>query len=836
MFLTLSTQNVEKIHYLQSVIILLIFRKCPYNCETCNFGTTSLPHLKDHMMLHKTGASAQPHVPAARIKHRKSLEPARTTRARSTEERRRSESAVARKTEDQTNEANKIESETVNDNVSKEKVNDVRKLGTVRQKSTVQNDKSESSMDDIEEKEIQENNENGQKACKIMERRGSGRGRGRGRPRRSSLRSSGRVSPRSPGRCSPRSPGQSPARAASVTYDDDLELEDETEMTSEIVMDTTENEANHEPRELEKAESSSRSPRSRCRTRKISKTVAAELANNTAIEHEEESVVPAKRPRRRSTPIGVDEQDMKVTGTREPKVPLHQNVIDTEHTSDAASFDMTHDDEEEDENEDEELDDVDQHIDTSSCSVSEDSVVKCKFCPFTVQAGDEKAQLNLRKHEQYHFRKLKYSCKHCTYSSGRLLVIKKHLEVLHADLSGLVIQKPMSSVKFHGKKIKMSFSFIKKNAFFKPLGLASRKALAIEKVEKDIGPDSKAHNHHTRAGGKRVSPRAKAMCPSCGPDGKGDGKRNHTCQQASGSDDDKIDVGEETNENADLDSTLSPASKRIRIEDTKQETLVVYGELGKKIGLKCHHCPFQLPWNHGVTSRMHAHEACHFRTSQFECTLCGWNGGNIIAARKHMVVHPEAKPTDLLKRWGKQFKGPKGTTEGSIALRRKASQISGRRNVAATNIEIIKSLTQKARIIKANTLKTPGKYGNNTVGALLQRKRDDNIGFKPVGKTIKEILNLKGENTQDSLPVQQMVSILSPTKDVAGSAKTVRALLDQSRKPVVDPSKQHVTKLTALTVPKNEGTNGTYLQCQYCPFKVRHIETSLDFTEATIID
>ena len=697
----------------------------------------------------------------------------------------------------------------------------VPEMGMSVQKTTVPNDNSESSMalagKNGEANEVQEGFEGSEMPCKIIERRGSGRGRGRGRPpgRRSSVRSSGRVSPRSPR--SPRSPGRSPARAASIS--NDHEFVDHSGMAGELTMDVTEKSEN-ESEALEKAESPSRSPRSRYKTRKISKTVAAELANNTAIEHEEETVVPAKRPRRRSTPVGIDEP-MNMTGTQESHVPIHHNLIDTEDASETAIFDMLHDDEDEDENEDEELDDVDQHMDTAACNVAEDTVVKCKFCPFTVQAGDEKAQLNLRKHEQHHFRKSKYSCKHCAYSSGRLLVIKKHLEVLHSDASGLVIQRPQSSVKFTGKKIKMSFSFIKKNAFFKPLGLASRKALALEKVEKDTGPDSKAHNHHTRAGGKRVSPRAKATCPCCVPDGKGDGRRNHNCLQAGGSDEDKIDVGEETNENADLDSTLSPATKRIRMEDSKQETLVVYGELGKKVGLKCHHCPFQLPWNHGVTSRMHAHEACHFRTSQFECTLCGWNGGNIIAGRKHMTVHPDAKSSDLLKRWGKQFKSTSGTTDGSIAARRKASHLSGCRNVAATNMEIMKSLTQKARIIKANTLKCPGKYGNNTVGALLQRKRDETIGFKPVGKTIKEILNLKGETTkQNSLPVQQMVSILSPTKDVVGSAKTVRALLDQTRnvQTVGSPNKPHVT---LVSLPKYDGANDTYLQCPYCPYKVR---------------
>ena len=306
------------------------------------------------------------------------------------------------------------------------------------------------------------------------------------------------------------------------------------------------------------------------------------------------------------------------------------------------------------------------------------------------------------------------------------------------------------------------------------------------------------------------------MCPCCLSDGRGDGKRNHSCPQAS-------DNEEEDNKNEDFRSTLSPEGGRCQMEESKQNSLVIYGELGKKLALQCHHCPFQLPWNHGVTSRMHAHEACHFRTSQFGCRLCGWNAGNIMVARKHMTLHPDAKPSDLIKKWGKRYKPKSGPGEGSVGTRRKASQISSRKSISATNIEIIKNLTQKARIIKANTPKSPAKYGSNTVGALLQRKRAQHVEIKIAGKTIKEILNLKGERVQeDSLSMQQTANLASATKDLARSAKTVRALLDRSKNAQVvgDPSKPHVTRMTAVSVPKKDGTNETYLQCQYCPFRV----------------
>ena len=449
---------------------------------------------------------------------------------------------------------------------------------------------------------------------KIKERRGSGIGRGRGRGRRSSVKSPGRMSPRSPSRYSPRSPGRSVAAAASAPSESDTSYAHDWELRNKSTTDATEM---NDVQTSEKTESPTRSPRSRCRARKISKTVAAELANNTAIEHEYDGEIPAKRPRRKSTSAAEEDHDNNFSEhLARPQHKMHRNIIEHEATSDAAS--MSQDDDDDEENE------VDQHIDLFSNDVNE-SVVKCNHCPFTVKAEDKKAQIILEKHKQNHFRMSKYSCKHCTYSSGRLLVIKKHLEVLHGDPSGLIIQKPKSSVKFTGKRIKMSFSFIKKNAFFKPLPSVSRKTPMAEKVGNEAGSDSKLHD--TRTGGKRVSPRAKTACPCCVPDNTGDGKRNHNCTLANGSDDDKIDVGEESNENADLDSTLSPASKRVRIEETKLDPLITYDELGKKKGLKCHHCPFELPWNHGVTSRIHAHEACHFRTSQYECTVCGWNAG-----------------------------------------------------------------------------------------------------------------------------------------------------------------------------------------------------------------
>ena len=218
----------------------------------------------------------------------------------------------------------------------------------------------------------------------------------------------------------------------------------------------------------------------------------------------------------------------------------------------------------------------------------------------------------------------------------------------------------------------MSFSFIKKNAFFKPLGLPAKK-VATEKVTNENKGDSKQHDTRSRV--RRISPKAKTACSCCVSDSSGDGQKNHTCTHCNGSDDDRIDVGEESTENADLDSTLSPASKRVRIEETKLDPLITYDEIGKKKGLKCHHCPFELPWNHGVTSRMHAHEACHFRSSQYECTLCGWNGGNVLAAKKHMTIHPEAKDADLVKKWGKDFKDKNNTTKARFFPRKKNRKV-----------------------------------------------------------------------------------------------------------------------------------------------------------------
>ena len=750
------------------------------------------------MLLHEEGSNIPAAASQPKLKERKLPEPTRTTRARSTDERRKSEicqgmAACNREVKEKGN-------DTSEELLPGENSDEQRKR-TVS--TTAKDNELETSTVAAESIKTDKDSPN-ESTEKIKERRGSGIGRGRGKGRRSSVKSSGRMSPRSPGRCSPRSPGRSAATAAAtvVPSEGNTDHTHHSEQASESTTDATEI---NDAQASEKTESPTRSPRSRCRARKISKTVAAELANNTAIEHEDEGEIPAKRPRRKSTPAAEDDYDADISETlTKPQHKLHRNIIEHEATSDAAS--MSHDDDDDEENEDEELDDVDQHIDLFSNDVN---VVKCDHCPFTVKAEDEKAQIKLKKHEQNHFRKSKYSCKHCTYSSGRLLAIKKHLEVLHGDPSGLVIQRPKSSVKFTGKRIKMSFSFIKKNAFFKPLPSSNRKTPMAEQVGNGAEFDSKLHD--TRAGGKRVSPRARAACPCCVPDNLGDGKRNHNCMQANGSDDDKIDVGEENNENADLDSTLSPASKRVRIEETKLDPLITYDELGKKKGLKCHHCPFELPWNHGVTSRIHAHEACHFRTSQYECTLCGWNAGNVIAAKKHMAIHPDAKPADLLKRWGKE-------SRTNLIGRKK-----NRKVVAVSNMEIMKSLTQRARFIKANIQRSPGKYRNNAVGALLERRREENLSLKPFGKTIKEILNLKQNNTQlDFQSMRQGLNLASPTKDLVGSAKTVRALLDRSRSVQVmgDPSKSHETKLTAPNNPNTDATDNT-LKCQYCPFKVR---------------
>ena len=785
----------------ETKIIIFSFRKCPYNCKKCNYGTNSLPHLKDHLLLHEEGSNIHVPAPQPKLKERKLTEPTRTTRSRSTDERRKSEMC-----ERQTECNGEVNEKGIDasDELLPGENNDGQRKSNVE--TTAKDNELETSTASAESIKTNSNSPNGS-TKKIKERRGSGIGRGMGRGRRSSVKSPGRMSPRSPSRYSPRSPGRS-----SVPSERDTDYAQHSELGNEVTTNVTKL---NDSQISEKTESATRSPRSRCRARKISKTVAAELANNTAIEHENDGEILAKRPRRKSTSTAEEDHDVDLSEhLARPQHKLHRNIIEQAATLDAAS--MSQDDDDDEENEDEELDDVDQHIDLFSKDVNE-RVVKCSHCPFTVKAEDEKAQINLKKHEQNHFRMSQYSCKHCTYSSGRLLVIKKHLEVLHGDPSGLVIQRPKSSVKFTGKRIKMSFSFIKKNAFFKPLPSTNRKTPMAENVGNEAGFDSKLHD--TRGGGKRVSPRAKTACPCCVPDSTGDGKRNHNCMQANGSDDDKIDVGEESNENADLDSTLSPASKRVRIEETKLDPLITYDELGKKKGLKCHHCPFELPWNHGVTSRIHAHEACHFRTSQYECTLCGWNAGNVIAAKKHMTIHPDAKPADLLKRWGKEFKSKNGASKTNLIGRKK-----NRRVVAVSNMEIMKSLTQRARFIKANSQRSPGKYGNNTVGALLERRREENIALKPSGKTIKEILNLKENNAQlDFQSMGQGINVTSPTKDLVGTAKTVRALLDRSRsvQAMADSSKSHAAELTTVNIPKNDDTNNAFMKCQYCPFKVR---------------
>ena len=200
---------------------------------------------------------------------------------------------------------------------------------------------------------------------------------------------------------------------------------------------------------------------------------------------------------------------------------------------------------------------------------------------------------------------------------------------------------------------------------------------------------------------------------------------------------------------------------------------------------------------------------------------------NVIAAKKHMTIHPDAKPADLLKRWGKEFKGKNGTSKTNLIGRKK-----NRKVVAVSNMEIMKSLTQRARFIKANIQKSPGKYGNNTVGALLERRREENFTLKPSGKTIKEILNLKQNNAQlDFQSMRQGINLASPTKDLVGAAKTVRALLDRSRsvQAMGDSSKSQATKLPAPN-------NGVAVQSDFKEHLELHAEDKrYDFNPTLVI-
>ncbi len=807
------------------------FRKSLHLCEKCNYGTHSLPHYKEHLALHETGTSVRRPAQPVRTKLRKSVESTtRTTRARSIEERRRTLSAEAKETVE-TEDKKEIEEET---KVLLDDVEDTREgvgeeIENNKEEEKAETDVSQelaaevtnSQQPEAVEEEVAQKEKEDPVCVKVSERRSSTGEKDKSHTRRSSARLSRRLS--SPAR----SPRWSPARSVSHAGDPDTEVpttdkndeEDTRPAEPEVEKEIPKLESpkpevvEAEPAVVKDAGSPTRSPRSRCRVRKISKAVAAELENNTAIEHEDETdAPPAKKPRRKSAPGAAEEtsapeKDAASVNTSHLKPTAEEThetseevepstAANSECASDAVSVELSHDEDEEEDDDEEEQDDISQHIDTTSGETKEENVVRCKFCPFTLSSSNEDAEANLRKHEQYHFRKSKYSCKHCTYSSGRKLVIKKHLEILHGDPSGLVIQKPKSSVKFTGKKIKMSFSFVKKNAFFKPLGLASRTALAIEKEEKSLQSESKAHKHHTRAAGRRVSPRAKAKCPCCVPDK--DGKRSLTCLQADKCAKKASDVYNIDNVN----ESPSPSAKKFRGEETREEPLAVFDDSGKKVALKCRHCPFQLPWNLGVTSRMHSHEACHTRSYQFACGICGWNARNMLVAKRHMALHPEAKLSDIIKKWGKQPNSESDTSK----------EKAGAKSVTISNLEIIKNLTQKARIIKANTQKNSVKYGSNTVGALLQRKKENRIIFKPIRKTIKEILNLK----DDSCP-----GISPEDKDTAGAAKTVRALLDRSEKNNSgDGSSTDASKLSVISVPENDGTDQSLLRCQYCPFKV----------------
>ncbi len=346
-----------------------------------------------------------------------------------------------------------------------------------------------------------------------------------------------------------------------------------------------------------------------------------------------------------------------------------------------------------------------EHIDLSkSKDILEKDVTKCKDCPFTVRSNDEAALKNLRKHEEFHFRKSRYSCKHCSYSSGRLLLIKKHQELLHGDAEGVVIQSPKSSVKFSGKKIKMSFSFVKKNAFFKSVGLANKRVLEKEK-------EGKVHNHHTRAGGKRGNL-------------------------------------------ATRDSADSPTSKRRKL--SKIDPLLEFNEAGEKTFIKCHHCPFKLPWNHGVTSRLIVHENCHFRKAGYECNICHFSSNNIMSLKSHAKVHVEVtvansvikrnKQIPLRRKIAEKLKAKAlGTPKGErsaydfVGSESEDSNQGAQLKPLSLDTNIMKDLTHKARIIKANISPSGGSSGaqgsaqvkspNKTVRELLQANLAGNCYF-----------------------------------------------------------------------------------------------------------
>ncbi len=770
------------------------FRKNLLTCDMCTYGTNSQLHFREHQVLHKKSAAAQPgkcetrsaesaakseqdvdvsnkptrarrsdrlSLDSPRAKLQLPSEATRSTRARSSEERQRTlslgaavdETPVQENTdevaqseknvpgrEDRKNEENEdrgvvgVFNQTAGDKHPTERVSNVAEMCNNQEikshrRSHERKVNEEKHLDSVVNDKPPENTVTGESFV------GSSAPSRICRKRKSSARQ------RSPGRHSPRSPGRSPA-AKVLTID-------KKETTGAGVEELTEAEASLDDRPEDVA---TRSPRSRRGRRISSRAVEAELENNSAIEKvetEEEGATPppAKKSRVKSTESheAATETEREEKDARKNEEKGEAKQVD-EVESDAASQAMSQDDEDDmddDEFDDEENDDISQHIDVTSGEYKEEDVTKCKLCPFTVLVKDEKSQNNMKRHEQCHIRKSKYSCKHCSYSSGRLLLIKKHLEVLHEDPSGLVIQKPTSTVKFTGKKIKMSFSFVKKNAFFKPLGLASKKALALEQEDR-LEREARAPAHQTRSS-RRSSPRAKAKCPCCVSD---DERGNHECQLARDSKDTRTDKIDETTARKDdndvYDIDNEKESDNLLLPGEKEsDPQFLFDNQGNKTAVKCSHCPYELPWNHGVTARMRSHQACHFRTNQFGCNICGWNARNIIVAKKHMELHPDAKPSDLLKRWGKQFKSKGGDSfEG-----------------------IIKNLTQKARIIKANT----GKYNSSTVGALLQRKKEQRNMFKPIKKTIKEILNLKDDDVG-----------CAEGHTAGTSGRTVRALLDQS--------------------------------------------------------
>ncbi len=58
-----------------------------------------------------------------------------------------------------------------------------------------------------------------------------------------------------------------------------------------------------------------------------------------------------------------------------------------------------------------------------------------------------------------------------------------------------------------------------------------------------------------------------------------------------------------------------------------------------------------------------------------------------------------------------------------------------------------------------------------------------------------------------------MYVVILGQNNVIDSNKTVRELLEAG-------SQNHVTKPTALSIPKKDGSTGPFIQCQFCPFKV----------------